>query len=338
MGARVAATVPHFSILGRKFVDSKHLVDPELAAALQYMPPFDLSVEKLPAMRGMMVEMLKAQRDAAPPSDIIVEQRHIPGPSGAPEVRVMIYTPPDATAPMPGYLHIHGGGYVMGSPEMFDLQTKAVVREIGCVVCSVDYRLAPDTPHPGPVEDCYAALKWFHANAGALGVDPGRIAIGGESAGGGLTAALGLLARDRADIPVVFQLLVYPMIDDRTVTSEDPHPFAGEFIWNAQSNHFGWRSLLGQEPGAPGVSPYAAASRADDLAGLPPTFISVGALDIFLEENIDYAKRLLRAGVPTELHVYPGAYHGFDMAVDADVTKRFRRDSVAALKRALTKV
>jgi acetyl esterase/lipase len=318
-------------------MDTKHLVDPELVAALEFMPPFDLSVELLPKMRSMMVEMLRQQRDAAPPSDIVVEERHIPGPAGAPDVRVLIYSPPgSATAPMPGYLHIHGGGYVMGSPEMFDMQNKAVVREIGCVVVSVDYRLAPDTPHPGPVEDCYAALKWFHANAASLGVDAGRIAIGGESAGGGLAAALGLVARDRAEVPVVFQLLIYPMLDDRTVTRNDPHPFAGEFIWNAQSNRFGWHSLLGQEPGSHGISPYAAPARAADLAGLPPTFISVGALDIFLDEDIDYAQRLLRAGVATELHVYPGAYHGFDLALDADVTKRFRRDSVQALKRALT--
>jgi acetyl esterase/lipase len=300
------------------------------------MPPFDLSLTMLPQMRGMMVEMLKQQNAAAPPSDIVVEERHVPGPSGAPDIRVLIYSPPGATGTKPGYLHIHGGGYIMGTPEMMDLQNKATVGEIGCVIVSVDYRLAPDTPHPGPVEDCYAALKWFHANAASLGVDPDLIAIGGESAGGGLSAALGLLARDRGEVPLAFQLLIYPMLDDRTVTRSDPHPFAGEFIWTAQSNRFGWHSLLGAEPGSPGVSPYAAAARADNLAGLPPTFISVGALDIFLDEDIDYAKRLLAAGVPTELHVYPGAYHGFDVAFDADVTKRFRRDAVQALKRALT--
>jgi acetyl esterase/lipase len=318
-------------------VDTKHLVDPELLPALQYMPPFDLSLVTLAGVRSAMAEMMNQQRAAAPPSDVVVEEKHIPGPAGAPDVRVLIYSPPGAKGTMPGYFHIHGGGYVMGTPEMMDASNKAIVMEIGCVVCSVDYRLAPDTPHPGPVEDCYAALKWFHANAASLGVDPNRIAVGGESAGGGLSATTCLLARDRGEVPVAFQLLIYPMLDDRTVTRAEPHPYAGEFVWDAKSNHFGWHSLLGHDPGKEGVSHYAAAARTESVAGLPPTFISVGALDIFLDEDIDYAKRLLAAGVPTELHVYPGAYHGFDVAFDADVTKRFRRDAVEALKRALTK-
>jgi len=317
-------------------MDTKYLVDLELLPALEYLPPFDLSLALLPQMRGMMVEMFNQRRAAAPPSDIVVEERHIPGPAGAPDVRVLIYSPPGVTTMKPGYLHIHGGGYIMGTPEMTELQDKAMVGEIGCVIVSVDYRLAPETPHPGPVEDCYAALKWFHANAASLGVDPGRLAIGGESAGAGLSAALGLLARDRGEVPLAFQLLIYPMLDDRTVTRSEPHEFTGEFTWNAQMNRFGWHSLLGQEPGAHGVSHYAAAARAESLAGLPPTFISVGALDVFLDEDIDYAKRLLAAGVPTELHVYPGAYHGFDVvAADADVSKRSRRDAVGALQRAL---
>jgi acetyl esterase/lipase len=318
-------------------MDTRHLVDPELLPALDYFPPFDFSPEMLPGLRSTMAEMAKQQRAAAPPSDVVVEERHVPGPAGAPNVRVLIYSPPGATGTKPGYFHIQGGGYIMGAPEMMDAQNKAAVKEIGCVVCSVDYRLAPETPHPGPVEDCYAALKWFHANAASLDVDPNRIAVGGESAGGGLSATTCLLARDRGEVPLAFQLLIYPMLDDRTVTRVEPHAHAGEFVWNAKSNHFGWHSLLGQAPGSAGVSHYAAAARTESVAGLPPTFISVGALDIFLDEDIDYAKRLLAAGVPTELHVYPGAYHGFDVAFDADVTKRFRRDAVEALKRALTK-
>jgi triacylglycerol lipase len=144
-----------------------------------------------------------------------------------------------------------------------------------------------------------------------------------------------LLARDRGEVPIIFQRLIYPMIDDRTVTTDAPHPFTGEFVWTAASNRFGWASLLGQEPGGSDISPYAAAARAEDLAGLPPTFISTGALDIFLDEDLVYAQRLIRAGVPTELHVYPGAYHGFNIVPTADVTRRFMRDGQEALKRAL---
>jgi acetyl esterase/lipase len=318
-------------------MDTRHLVDPELLPALEYFPTLVLTADALPQMRSMMNEVLKQQRTMGPPSDVIAEERHIPGPAGAPDIRVMLYKPSHCDAAMAGYLHIHGGGYVTGIPEMNEIQNKALAMEIGCTVVSVDYRLAPDTPHPGPIEDCYAALKWLHTAASGLGVDRSRIAIGGESAGGGLAAALGLLARDRGEVPVAFQLLIYPMLDDRTVTRSVPHQFTGEFVWNAASNRFGWHALLGREPGSSPISPYAAAARAESLAGLPPTFISVGALDIFLDENLDYAKRLLAAGVPTELHVYPGAYHGFDLAAQADVVKRFRRDQVEALKRALAR-
>jgi acetyl esterase/lipase len=231
---------------------------------------------------------------------------------------------------------MHGGGYVLGSAAEDVLGVKDIVSAVGCAVVSVDYRLAPETPHPGPLEDCYAALKWLYTQSRELGVNPAQIAIGGGSAGGGLTAALGLLSRDRGEIPLIFQLLIYPMLDDRTVTASDPHPYTGEFIWTPENNRFGWKSLLGREPGGPDVSPYAAAGRAEHLEGLPPAFISVGALDLFLEEDVEYARRLLRAGVPTELHVYPGAYHGYNLIPNAQVSLLAARDRLAALKRAFT--
>jgi acetyl esterase/lipase len=215
-----------------------------------------------------------------------------------------------------------------------DLSLKSIVSALGCAAVAVDYRLAPETPYPGPVEDCYAALKWLSTHADELGIDPKRIALGGGSAGGGLAAALALLARDRGEISLVFQLLIALILDDRTCTRAEPHPYTGEFIWTLEANRFGWTSLLGQEPGVPDVSPYAAPARVEHLEGLPATFINVGSIDLFLEEDLEYAHCLMRAGVPTELHVYPGAYHGFRMVADARVTQTAARDQLAALQRA----
>ena len=314
---------------------TRHLVDPELLAALEVMPSRAITADNLAAVRAMRAEMLAAM----PPStvtDVEVREHSIPGPPDVPGVRVLVYIPQSATGSLTGFLHIHGGGYIMGQPEMSDARNRLLAREIGCVVVSVDYRLAPETAFPGAVEDCYAALRWLHAQAGTLGVDADRIAIGGESAGGGLAAALALLARDRGEVPLAFQLLIYPMIDDRTGSTVEPSPMVGEFGWNRGSNWFGWASLLGHEPGGADVSPYAAAARAEDLAGLPPAYIAVGTLDLFLEENIEYARRLMRAGVPTELHVYPGAYHGFQgLAPEARISKAFVGDYFAALKLAI---
>jgi acetyl esterase/lipase len=317
-------------------MSTRHLVDPEIAPLLDSFPPIVLDRDQLPQIRAGLAEM-NAQMAAGAPEfpNIAVSERHLPGAEGAPDVRVLVYTPKNAAGPLPALLWIHGGGYVLGNVEQDDLNVKAIVSAVGCAAVSVDYRLAPETPHPGPVEDCYAALKWLHANAGELGVDADRIAIGGASAGGGLAACLGLLTRDRGEVPLAFQLLIYPMLDDRTVTHADPHPHVGEFIWTRDSNYFGWQALLNQEPGSADVSPYAAAARAENLAGLPPTYISVGALDLFLEEDIEYARRLMRAAVPTELHIYPGAYHAFNMVPDARVTQAYTRDFVSALHRAL---
>jgi acetyl esterase/lipase len=264
--------------------------------------------------------------------DLFVSEHFIPGPEGAPDVRVLVHLPTAKQGPLPALLWMHGGGYIMGSAE--DLTLTSIVSAIGCAAVSVDYRLAPETPYPGPIEDCYAALKWLSTHGDELGIDPTRIAVGGSSAGGGLAAALALLTRDRGEFSLMFQFLLAPMLDDRTCTLEQPHPYTGEFIWTPEANCFGWTSLLGQEPGGSDVSPYAAPARAEHLEGLPATFINVGALDLFLEEDLEYARRLMRAGVPTELHVYPGAYHGFRMVASARVTQAAERDQLSALKRA----
>lgn len=315
-------------------MSSRPLVDPEILPLLDVFGALGVSAATLPDLRAMILETAE---DAVPPSDqVVVSEQSIAGPSGSPDIRVLIYQPVAAATERPALLHIHGGGYVMGRPDMNDVRNRQLAEELDIVIVSVDYRLAPETVHPGPVEDCYAALKWIYDTAPTLGIDRKRIAIGGESAGGGLTASLALLARDRAEVHVAFQLLIYPMLDDRTGTTIEADPLAGEFVWTTASNRFGWRSLLGAEPGGPDTSPYAAAARAESLAGLPPTFISVGALDLFRDENIDYAKRLMHAGVPTEFHIYPGAFHGFNRAAAAAISKNFVKDYFGALGRALT--
>ncbi|HEY2178921.1 MAG TPA: alpha/beta hydrolase [Caulobacteraceae bacterium] len=310
---------------------SRHLVDPELSPLLELFPTLALSDETLALARAnRMVMPIDPAADAA----VACERRAIAGPPGAPNLEVLCYRPVAATGALSGILHIHGGGYVLGEAQSMAALHKPLALELNCAIVSVDYRLAPETRAPGAVEDCYAALAWVHSDPDAVGVDPKSVGVMGESAGGGLAAALALLARDRGEYRLPFQHLIYPMLDDRTCATE-PHPFAGEFVWNAASNRYGWTALIGAEAGSENVSPYAAPARAESLAGLPPTFISTGALDLFVDEDIDYARRLMRAGVPTELHVYPGAFHGFDFAAGTDIGGRSRRDSVAALARFL---
>jgi triacylglycerol lipase len=313
---------------------SRHLVDPQLAPFLELMPERELNAETLAEMRGRAVMFPVDPEAAAKVSQTVTT---IPGPAGAPDVAVRCYRPKALDGALPCILHIHGGGYIGGAAAEMEVAHVALCVAADCAIVSVEYRLAPETVFPGAVEDCYAALAWINAHPEVAGVDVSRIGVMGESAGGGLAAALALLARDRGEFPLAFQHLIYPMLDDRTSApgAEDPHPFAGDYVWTHASNRFGWRSLLGAEPGGAEVSPYAAAARATNLAGLPPTFISTGALDLFLEEDMDYARRLTRAGVPVELHVYPGGFHAFDFAPGVDVSARARRDSVESLRRAL---
>ncbi|MBE7213159.1 MAG: alpha/beta hydrolase [Gluconacetobacter diazotrophicus] len=311
-------------------------VDPELLPMLDMLPELTLSANTLARTRAMLPEMLSG--GAKPDPSLGSIEEHDAG-----GVSVRVHTPAggDPAHRYPAVLHIHGGGYVMGSAAMGDAVLLPLAAELACVIVSVEYRLAPEHPHPAPVEDCYRALRWIWGEgAERIRIDPARVAVMGESAGGGLAAALALLARDRAAARgdgrrLVFQSLIYPMLDDRTVTNPDPNPHVGRLVWTADSNHFGWTALLGREPGGEGVPPYAAAARAEDLRGLPPAFVSVGGLDLFLEEDLDYARRLMRAGVPTELHVFPGAFHGFDMAPTARSAMVARNRARSALRSAL---
>jgi len=292
------------------------MVAPELVGALEFFPDLDFS-KGLDAFRQPFDV---ASRPPLPPelAAVACSERFVPGLDGAPEVRVLHYAPPaDARGSRPAVLHIHGGGYVLGAPEMNDAMNRQTALAHDCVVVSVDYRLAPETAWPGALQDCHAALRWMAGHAAELGIDPSRIAVAGESAGGGHAAALALYARDRGG-PAICQLVLdAPMLDDRTGTTSDPHPHCGAFVWTPEKNRFGWSSLLGVEAGGPDVPEAAVPARATDLAGLPPTCIVVGALDLFLEENLEWTRRLARAGVPAELHVIPGAYHGFGMAQGA---------------------
>jgi triacylglycerol lipase len=313
-------------------MSSRHLVDPQLAPLLELFPTAEFSTELLPMIRSREIPI---KSDPAVASRVAMEMRRVPGPKGAPEVSLRMYTPREGQSVRPCILHMHGGGFVTGSAAMMDPVHRALALEQDCIIVSVDYRLAPETPFPGGIEDCYAALAWLCNEAPRIGVDTRRIGVMGESAGGGLAAALALLARDRKEYGLLFQHLIYPMLDDRTCVTQNPHPYTGEYIWTPHNNAFGWRSLLNAPPGSDGISRYAAPARAADLSGLPNTFISTGALDLFLEEDMEYARRLLRQGVPVEMHVYPGAYHAFDLAWDARVAADAHRDSAGALHRAL---
>jgi acetyl esterase/lipase len=242
---------------------------------------------------------------------------------GEPPVRVRVHRPAGFDGRLPALVTIHGGGYLIGSYDMDDPLLDRWCPSLGVVGVSVDYRLAPDTRFPGPLQDCHAALRWTYDNADELGVDPQRIGVYGLSAGGGLAAALALWARDLGEVPVAFQLLDCPMLDDRQQT---PSIMAhGLYVWGSGSNELGWRSYLGGLYGTDDVPPYAAAARATDLAGLPPTCVVVGAIDGFRDEDVDYAQRLNQAGVPCELHVVAGLPHAYLLAPDATAVRLAER-------------
>jgi len=306
------------------------LVDPELRDALALWPVQPLTADSLTERRANLLKMAAVPKPDLP--DITAGEIRVESAFGAQPIRVLSYRPVKSDNPLPTIVHIHGGGFVMGAPEMKDVDNRRLASDLTCAIYSVDHRLAPEAPHPAPLEDIYSVFLWLHANSSRLGLDPAHIGIKGESGGGGFAAAAALYARDQQGPKFAFQHLVYPMIDDRTAVRRDLPPHVGEFVWTQESNYFGWRSLLGREPGSAGVSPYAAASRATDVSSLPPTYISVGGLDLFLEENVTYADRLSRAGVPVEFHIYPRAYHGFYQATNARVTQQAERDNREALR------
>jgi acetyl esterase/lipase len=272
--------------------------------------------------RKNLTEGMAAQAASRPPVAGVGRTDVVLAVADGAELNLSWYQNSTAEPPGSAVLYLHGGGFIVPLLPVYDGMMRAYTKTTGVPMLVVDYRVAPEHPHPTPVEDCYAALCWLAENAAELGVDPSRIAVMGESAGGGLAAGVALMARSRGGPALAQQILIYAMLDDRTV-GPDPHLPPEYLVFNYDDNRTGWGALLGPAQSSGEVSPYAAPARAANLSGLPEAYIDVGALDILRDENIDYARRLMRAGVPTELHVLPGLPHGFDViAPDATATQQ----------------
>jgi len=312
-----------------------YAIDPELLPWLDMLPAVALpDYEALLAARASMGQLSELMPAYEPVSPVDVRDTAVPGPTGAPDVPVRVYAPANREGTAPGLLYIHGGGFVLGDLDMFHMVLLRMVEELGVVIVSVDYRLAPEHPFPAPVEDCYAALTWVAGNAAELGIDPARLGVAGESAGGGLAAAVALLARDRGGPALCFQFLGIPELDDRLDTPS-MRDYVDTPLWNQPNAIFSWTSYLGAEPGGADVSPYAAPARAADLSGLPPAFVTTCQFDPLRDEGIQYAQRLMQAGVNTELHHYPGTFHGSSLIEGAAVSRQMFADEIAALRRGL---
>lgn len=308
---------------------TRHLVDPELLPMLDAFSPMTLSADTLPIIRAAIPQLmaLRPLPDLPVSSNVI----HIPSGEDGREIRCLLIRPLASSINMPAILHFHGGGHVLGIPEMDQPQLMRWAAELGCLVLSVDYRLAPETLFPGPMDDAYSALRWLNEQSNALGIDPNRIAVSGGSAGGAMAACLCLMARDRGNYKIAFQHLEAPRLDDRLAAAEDANAFTGEFVWTRENSAYCREAYLGKNTS----DPYGSAARATSLSGLPPAYIAVGSLDLFVDECLEYTARLTRAGVKVELIVYPGCFHGFKMAAEASVTKRAEDDNIRSLRNAL---
>jgi acetyl esterase/lipase len=261
---------------------------------------------------------------------IEIDDRHISARDGK-SIRVRVYRRVEAEGSGPALLWLHGGGYVMGSPEMHEKSSIDFAKTLGVTVVAPSYRLAPRWPFPTPIQDCYSALCWMHRHAGELGIDRGRIAVGGVSAGAGLAAGLVQLAHDQREVPIKFQLLIYPMFDDRSAILPDVD-HRKHRLWTQKNNQYGWTAYLGKAPGQPSVEPYSVPARRESLRGLPPAWVGVGDCDLLCHEDVAYARRLSADGVQCRLSIVPGAYHGFDIVRSgAGVARAFRAEYTEAL-------
>lgn len=328
-GTLLAASTPALALeppLGGAPGDPYALVDRELLAAVRKIRKSDVSARTLAAARGA-----NARGNILPAPAPQPVERFIDGPAGVP-LRVYVTDAAPGAIGRAGVLHIHSGGYVTGTALTEAALAQTICQQLGCVVVSVDYTLAPEMKFPGSLEQNYAALGWMHRNADALGIDASRIGLFGISAGGGHGATLSIAARDRGEYRIACLVMNYPMLDDRTGSSRPVPPHVGAFVWTRNDNVFGWTSLLGRAAGSPHVPPGSVPARVADLAGLPPTYIGCGSIDLFAQESIEYVGRLVAEGVPVELLIVPGAYHAFDLIVPgAEISRRFSASWLAAL-------
>jgi acetyl esterase/lipase len=309
------------------------MIDPELAPFVDLIPPFDLADPV--AARAGFEELIGSMVLEVPGIEALdITDRTVPGWEGDPDVGIRVYAPRERSGLVPGIVTIHGGGFMIGSVETEHVGSAFMALDTGAVVVSVEYRLAPEHPFPAAVHDCYAALRYLHAQAAELGVDPARIALAGVSAGGGLAAATALLARDLGGPAVCFQLLHIPELDDRLETPS-MRAFTDSPMWNRPLAVQSWTAYLGPMLGADDVSPYAAPSRATDLSGLPPAYVSTAEADPLRDEGILYGLRLLQAGVSVEIHQFPGTFHGSALVMAAAISRRAHDENVAVLRRAL---
>jgi acetyl esterase/lipase len=308
---------------------------PQLRFAATIAPRFTFRPWIVRVMQG--VQRWRGVARAPRVDGLAITDRVAQGPNDNPSIRVRFYEPDVSGESRPILVWFHGGGYMFGHPEQDADLLATLAKDLKITIAAVQYRFSPEHPFPAAIEDAYAALVWIYMSTATLGIDPGRIAVGGASAGGGLAAGLALLARDRGEVPLVFQLLVYPMLDDRTTlrTGQDERTLR---LWNGQSNLLGWTSYLGgQQPGGDATSPYAAPSRSPNLAGLPAAWIGIGTCDLFYEEDLAYAAALRQAGVPCALEIVDGAFHGFDLfAAKTPIVRQFkdsfRKELIAQFK------
>lgn len=312
-------------------MNTRHLVDPDFLPLIDLLPAMGFTREALPTIRAESEGRFAFV--GVPP--IAADVKVIESEGGP--LEVYWYDPAPGTSGRPALLHIHGGGMVIGSAKSMQQAPSGMAAALGIPVASVEYRLAPEHPFPAPQQDCLDALKWLASSADALGVDAARIGVIGESAGGGLAAATALMARDLGGPALAAQFLTYPMLDHRTGSDACPYenPVTGEFVWTRAHNRFGWEALRGDYAATDARKGWFSPALAEDLSGLPPTWIGTGSLDLFLDEDLDYALRLVKAGVPVELHSYPGAIHAFNAMTESATAQAFVRDMLGAIARML---